>query len=42
MLLESIAPLIGVDLRSVWVATVDDVKTRILLINEEIFIPELA
>jgi len=25
-----------------WLATVDDVKTRILLLNEDIFIPELA
>jgi len=24
-----------------WLATVDDVKTRILLLNEDIFIPEL-
>ncbi len=28
--------------RSVWLVTVDDVKARILLMNEEIFIPELA
>jgi len=25
-----------------WLATVDNVKTKILLLNEEIFIPELA
>ena len=25
-----------------WLATVDDVKTRILLLNEEIIIPELS
>ena len=27
---------------SEWLATVDDVKTKILLLNEEIFIPELV
>ncbi|MBA7619917.1 hypothetical protein ES703_27259 [subsurface metagenome] len=25
-----------------WLATVDDVKTRILALNEDIFIPELS
>jgi len=44
--LESIAPLIGEEphfeycIR--WLATVDNVKTKILLLNEEIIIPELS
>ncbi len=29
-------------LNQAWLATVDDVKTRILLLNEEIIIPELS
>jgi len=34
--------LVDLDYRSNWLATVDNVKTKILLLNEEIFIPELA
>ena len=33
--------LVNLDYRSNWLATVDDVKTRILLINDDILIPEL-
>lgn len=29
-------------IRKTWLATVDDVKTRILMLNEEIIIPELS
>jgi len=38
-------PFVGVepaDESSSWLATVDNVKTRILLLSEEVFIPELA
>ena len=34
--------LVNLDYRSNWLATVDDVKTKILLLNEEIIIPELS
>ena len=34
--------LINLDYRSNWLATIDEVRTRILLLSEEIFIPELA
>jgi len=34
--------LVNLGYRSNWLATVDDVKTRILLLNEDIFIPELS
>jgi len=33
--------LVNLDYRSNWLATVDNVKTKILLLNEEIIIPEL-
>ena len=34
--------IILVEIRACWLATVDDVKTKILLLNEEINIPELS
>jgi len=34
--------LVNLDYRSNWLATVDNVKTKILLLNEDIFIPELT